>query len=266
MKAMINGIEMFWMEEGRGAPLVFLHGFPFSSAMWGPQVVHFSRHYRVIVPDLRGFGKTSLDPEKQTSTMELMADDVAALLDHLKLSRVVLVGFSMGGYISFPFYRKYPQKVRALVLCDTRSEADTDEGKAGRHALIKEVGEKGSTAAADAMIPRLFGPDSYRRQQETVAQIAGLIGRTHPAAIIAAAAGIAERPDSTELLSQIEVPALVMVGRDDVITPVEGARKMAAQLPDWQLSVIPNAGHMSNLENPGFFNQALDSFLSGLDD
>lgn len=265
MKAQINGIDMFWMEEGRGMPLVLLHAFPFSSAMWGPQVVHFSRHYRVIAPDLRGFGKTSANPD-QISTMELLADDIAALLDHLKLRQAVMVGLSMGGYVAFAFHRKYSERLKALVLCDTRSEADTEEGKANRYNLIEQVREKGSGAVAEAMIPRFFAPDTYRRQQETVAQLSGLIERANPVSVIAAAAGLAERPDSTEVLKEIKVPTLVMVGKDDAITPVENARKMTEHLPDWQLSVIPNAGHISNLENPTFFNQALDSFLRGLED
>jgi 3-oxoadipate enol-lactonase len=260
MKANINGIEMFWMEEGKGTPLVLLHGFPLSSAMWGPQLVHFSRKYRVIAPDLRGFNKTSLKPD-EISTMELLADDVVALLDHLKLEQAVIVGLSMGGYITFALYNKYPERVQALVLCDTKAEADSEETRAGRYKLIEQVGEKGTSAAAETMLPRLFAPDTYRRQQETVAQVSGLIERNNPAGIIAASAGLAERPDFSNLLPQIKVPVLVLVGKDDVVTPPEGARQMAQQIPDWQFSIIPNAGHMSNLENPNAFNQALESFL-----
>ena len=260
MKAKINGIEMFWMQEGQGHPLVLLHGFPLTSAMWGPQLVHFSRQYRVIAPDLRGLGQTSLVSD-QTITMELMADDVAALLDHLKIARAVIVGLSMGGYVAFAFYRKYPQYVQSLVLCDTRSEADDADGKAGRYTLMEQVREKGPGVVAELMIPKFFAPDTYRHKQEMVAQLAGLIERNNPAGIVAVAAGLAERPDATPLLSQIKVPALVIVGKDDLLMPAEGAKKMAAQIPDWQLSVIPQAGHMSNLENPNFFNQALDTFL-----
>lgn len=260
MKANLNGIEMFWADEGRGKPIVLLHGFPFSSAMWGPQVIHFSRRYRLIMPDLRGFGKSSLVPG-QPSTMELLADDIAALLQHLKIAQTALIGLSMGGYIAFEFYRKYPQLVQTLVLCDTKSEPDNAEGKAGRYELIEQVRAKGSGAAAAAMLPRLFASDTYRRQQEMVAQVAGLIERNNAEGIMAAAAGMAERPDSTPLLKEIKVPTLVMVGKEDAIAPVEGARAMAAQLPDWQLAVVPTAGHMSNLENPGFFNQALETFL-----
>lgn len=265
MRANINGIEMFWMEEGRGTPLLLVHGFPLSGAMWGPQLVHFSRKYRVIVPDLRGFGKTSFQPG-QPSTMELMADDLAALLDHLKLPKAVIVSLSMGGYIAFAFCRKYPEKVQALVLCDTKSEADTEEGRAGRYKLIEQVREKGSDAAAEDMIPKLFAPETYRQKPDTVAQLAGLIGRNPPEGIIAAAQGMAQRPDSTELLSKIEAPTLVIVGKDDGIAPPDGAKKMAQQIPDWQLSVVPNAGHMSNLENPHFFNQALETFLQSVSD
>ncbi|MEI6043920.1 MAG: alpha/beta fold hydrolase [Chloroflexota bacterium] len=266
MKASLNGIEMFWMEEGRGTPLVLLHGFPLSCAMWGPQLVHFSRNYRVIAPDLRGFGKTSLQPD-QISTMELIADDIVALLDHLKLERAVIVGLSMGGYIALALYRKYPERVQALVLCDTKAEADNEEARAGRYNLIEEVREKGNSVVAEAMLPRLFAPNTYRHQQETVAQVAGLIERNNPAGIIAASAGLAERPDSSGLLPEIKVPALVIVGKDDAVTPPEGARQMAQQIPDWQFSIIPNAGHLSNLENSNFFNQALESFLrSACDD
>lgn len=265
MKANLNGIEMFWQEEGRGTPLVLLHGFPLSSAMWGPQLVHFSRSYRVIVPDLRGFGRTSINPD-QISTMELLADDVAALLDHLQLKQAIIGGLSMGGYVAFAFYHKYPDRVQALVLSDTRSEADNEEGRAARYTMIEQVRENGAGAAADIMIPRFFGTDTQRHKQEMIAQLAGLIERSNPAGIIAAATGMADRPDSTPLLKEIKVPALVVVGKDDVLVSVEAARQMAQQIPDWQLSVVPNAGHMSNLENPKFFNQALESFLSSVED
>ncbi len=265
MKATINGIEIFWLEEGRGNPLVLLHGFPFTAAMWGPQLVNFSRKFRVIVPDLRGFGKTTKGEEEATS-MELMADDLAGLLDHLKLKKAVIVGFSMGGYIAFSFYRKYPDRTQALVLCDTRSEADSEEVRSARYQLIEKIKETGQRSAADGLVPRLFGPQTYRQQQEMVAHLAGLIERNNPAGTIAAARGMAERPEFNFLLKEIKVPTLVMVGKEDLIASPEGARKMAEQIPDWQFSIIPNAGHMSNLENPFFFNQALETFLRSVYD
>ncbi len=264
--ARLNGFEMAYRDEGNGLPVLLVHGFPLTSAMWNPQVVELKGDFRLIVPDLRGFGESAADLTTADSprTLDDWADDLTALLDYLGLAKVVFMGFSMGGYIAFAFWRKYPDRVQAFGLCDTRSEADTPEGRAGRYKLIEAVEAKGADAAAEANVPKLFAPQTYQTKPELVAEVAGLIGRQKPSGIIAAAHAMTTRPDSTSDLAGITVPTLVVVGQHDGVTPVESARKMIALLPDWQLSIVPEAGHMANLENPAFFNRAVTTFLKEL--
>ena len=266
-QAQVNGFTMAYRDEGNGPPLLLVHAFPLTSAVWNLQIEEFRRNYRVIAPDLRGLGGSADDlTSDRPVSMDEYADDLAALLDAIGLTDepVIYMGLSMGGYIAFAFWRRHAHRVRAFVLCDTRSEADTEEGRQGRYQLIEAVRQTGSSAAAEIMLPRLFAPDTYRLRPDLVGETSGLIERNSPAGIMAAAAGLAARPDSTPDLAGINVPCLVVVGQQDVLTPPETARRLAQALPDWQLSLVPHAGHLSNLENPEFFNQALTTFLKGL--
>jgi pimeloyl-ACP methyl ester carboxylesterase len=266
-QVMVNGFPMAYRDEGSGKPLVLVHAFPLTSLMWNPQVEELKRDYRVIAPDVRGFGESAAGaPRDRFSSVEEYAADLAAFLEQIGLGqeKVVLVGLSMGGYIAFDFYRRYAHMLRGLVLCDTRSEADSDEARQNRFKLIESVRQGGMDAVADASLPKLLSPENYGTRPDLVAELSRLIRYNDPYGTIAAAGALANRPDSTGLLGTIKVKTLVMCGKDDQITPADGARKMAQAIPDWQLSIIPHAGHLSNLENPEFFNQALHTFLKDL--
>jgi pimeloyl-ACP methyl ester carboxylesterase len=263
-QAQLNGIEISWIESGQGKPLLMLHGFPFDNSTWQEQQTYFSTNgWRTIAPDLRGFGKSTINAD-EINTMELLAADVIALMDYLQLEQAVIMGLSMGGYISFSLYRQYPERVKGLILADTKAEGDSSEARENRYKLREQVKIKGSSAATEGMLPKLFSLESYREKPDTVAALGGVIERTSPATIIATLPGLAERQDSTPLLPQIKIPALVIHGKDDQMMPVENARQMAQALPDWQFSSVPHAGHMSNMENPEFFNRAVESFLREL--
>jgi pimeloyl-ACP methyl ester carboxylesterase len=263
-QAQLNGIDTFWRDSRQGKPLILLHGFPLDNTMWQEQEAYFSTNgWRTIAPDLRGFGKSTINPP-EVNTMELLAGDVIALMDHLKLRQAVIMGLSMGGYISFSLYRHYPERITALVLANTKAEADTPEARANRYKLLEQVQVQGSSAANEGMLSRLFSPESYREKPDMIAKLGGVIERTNPETIIATLPGLAERQDATPLLPQIKVPTLVIHGKDDQMMPIEKARQMAQAIPDWQFSSVPKAGHMSNLENPEFFNRAVESFLREL--
>lgn len=263
-KAKINGIELFWREAGEGDPLLLLHGFPLNHTMWESQVEFFSgQNWRVIAPDQRGYGQSSLNPD-ETTTMDLLAQDAAALLDYLNIEKAVVVGLSMGGYVSFALYRQFPQKVRALVLADTKAEPDPPAAREGRYQLREAVREKGSVAARDVMVPKYFAPAVYSANLALVAYWEKVVDGINPEAIMATLPGLAERPDSVPLLPQIKVPALVIHGEQDTMMPVEGARQMAQAIPGGQFVAVAGAGHMSNLENSEFFNQTVESFLQAL--
>jgi 3-oxoadipate enol-lactonase len=165
-KVNVRGLELAYEERGTGVPVVLLHGFPFDHSLWREQTATLAASHRVITPDLRGFGASSVIDEP--ATMELMAQDVAALLDELKLERVVLGGLSMGGYVALAFYRLCPRRVRALVLADTRPQADTDEARANRETTAQRALAEGMHTIADAMLPKLLAPNDRRSSRLSV--------------------------------------------------------------------------------------------------
>lgn len=262
----INGFRIAYRDEGSGPTLLLVHAFPLAASMWNPQLEMLRYNYRAVAPDLRGFGQSNGAPEGRYATVEEYADDLAALVNKLGLAgeKVVFIGLSMGGYLAFAFYRKYPELVRGLVLCDTRSEPDTEAARQNRFRLIEDLRERGMEAAVEANLPKLLAPENYVNRDDLVADLSRTIRLNDTAGTIAAAGALAHRPDSTPLLGQIGVPTLVIHGQNDQIIPVESARKMAQAVPDWQLALVPGAGHLSNLEHPEFFNRALETFLKEL--
>jgi len=259
-KKTIGGVELAWGDEGRGAPVVLLHAFPLNCKMWAPQVEALADGYRVITPDFRGHGESGTAAED--STMERLAEDVRGLLDHLKLERVVLGGLSMGGYVAFAFYRCWPERVSALILADTRASADTEEGRKARYETAEVAEREGSAAIAERMLPKLLAPATHERKPEIVAAVREMILEASPAGIAAALRGMAARASAFDLLPQIKVPTLILVGEQDVLTPPADSEAMAKAIPGSTLVKIPEAGHLSNLEQPERFNQALLEFLS----
>jgi 3-oxoadipate enol-lactonase len=262
-KVTVNGINLAVYDEGIGPPILFVHGFPLSHSMWRFQLDEFAGNYRVIAPDLRGFGDS--DVAEGTVTMEQHADDLVALLDTLNVDEpVVLCGLSMGGYVAWQFQQKYPERLRALILCDTRAIADTPEGVENRKRLAKMVVENGSAAVAAAMLPNLFSPVTGSRDQTVIDELRQTMAATSPQGIASASLGMAERPDVTALLPGIATPALLIVGEDDGISTPEEMQTIADAMPNASLVTIPAAGHMSPLENPEAANAAIREFLQRL--
>ncbi len=259
MRGRIGGIELAWEEAGRGTPVVLLHAFPLNRKVWVPQVAELSARYRVIAPDFRGHGESGVADED--STMERLAEDVRGLLDHLKLERVALGGLSMGGYVALAFVRRWPERVRALVLADTRASADTEEGRKGRFETAALAEREGSAAIAETMVPKLLGPTTLEHKPEVVAAVRAMILEASPAGIAAALRGMAVRPASFDLLPTIKCPTLIIVGEQDGLTPPADSEAMAKAISGSTLVRIPEAGHLSNLEQPEKFNGALSGFL-----
>jgi len=262
MFAQINGIRLAYSDQGTGLPVILVHAFPLSRAMWAPQVDALSGRWRVIAVDLRGHGDS--DAPLWCYTLDQFVEDLRALLDHLALPQAVFVGLSMGGYILFAFYRRYRERVRALVLADTRAQADTAEGRLGRFNLAQTAYRQGPSAVADAMIPKLFSPATLRERPELLQLARGIIEANRISGIAGDLMAMAERADSTPLLNEITVPTLIIVGDQDVATPPSDARIMADGIRGSRLVVIPGAGHLSNLEQPEAFDQALMDFLKTL--
>lgn len=248
-------------EFGSGQPIVLLHAFPLNRKMWLPQAEALAtKKYRVILPDLRGFGESTNFAD--INTMEDMANDIAQLCDTLKIEKAIFGGLSMGGYVLFNFYRLFPRKVAALILCDTNCAADTNEKRESRHDLIDKIETEGSQALISEMLPNLVSQTTKTNHPELVSAIEEQFRDVNPKAAIAALRGMAERQDHCGLISEIKVPTLLVFGEDDTVTNLEIARKMHDQIPKSVLTVIKNAGHYSNLEQPEQFNAALFGFLN----
>lgn len=248
-------IQLDYEEHGSGLPVVFVHGFPLDRTIWSPLVPLLKDHARLILPDLRGFGKTAMPEDEEPYSMRVLADDLLAFADRLELDKMVLVGHSMGGYISLAFAQAYPQRLAGLGLVSSQAAADTPEKRQGRMKTADAVRRKGVARALDGMAQKLT------TRPELVEPIAALINQQNPAAVMAALKGMAERADSTEKLANISVPAVVISGMQDATIPLERSQEMN-QLLGWSWLVeIPEGGHMPMMEYPELVADALHRFF-----
>jgi 3-oxoadipate enol-lactonase len=255
----VGDIQLAYTDTGLGQPVVLLHGYPFNRSLWNEQVNALSNSFRVITPDLRGMGES--EATQGPATMNRMAQDVAALLDHLEISRAVVGGLSMGGYVVLAFYKQFPSRVRSLILADTRAQADTEEGKQTRFQQAEKARAEGMAGIADSMLPKLLTPETVSKRPDLVKRIRDMMLKTKPEGAAGALLGMAERDDQTSLLAQISVPTLILVGREDSITPVADSEKMHREIDGSRLVVIENAAHVSNLERTEQFNEEVTRFL-----
>ena len=253
------------LEHGAGSPLVLLHPFPFAAEVWSGELEALSARRRVIAPNLRGFGRTVPFDAATAPSVDAMADDVAALLDALGVEGpIVLGGLSMGGYVTLSFARRHPGRLRALILADTRAEPDDADARAKRDASIARV-EKGDVAGfVDDMLAKLAGETTRTERPEIVKRMREMMLRTPAPTIAKTLAVLRDRPDARPHLGSIQVPALVLVGTEDVVTPPPAADVMVKAIPRATLVTIPGAGHLSNVEAPAAFQQALERFLASL--
>jgi len=261
MTSVVVGGESFALrDEGRGPAVLLVHGFPLDHTMWDAQIEALSSRHRVLAPDLRGFGGSVVTPGQVT--MARMADDLAALLDALGVTEpVTYAGFSMGGYVGWPFLRQHRQRVARLVLCDTRAVADTLEAAQGRRAMADKVEAEGAAVAADAMLPKLLAPGRAERDPALAQRVRAMILATDPRGIAAAQRGMAERTDARPDLPLLGVPTLVIVGEHDAIATRGEMSALAAEIPGARLVEVRGAGHTSPMEEPAAVNAALLGFL-----
>jgi pimeloyl-ACP methyl ester carboxylesterase len=259
-KASLNGTELFYRDSGTSKDVVLLlHAFPLHSGMWARQIAALEGKHRVIAPDYRGLGKSGMPPEQWT--LDLLAQDVRALLAHVRVERAAVAGLSMGGYLALELYRQLPGLFRGLALCDTKASADTEEGAANREKFARSAIERGLGWVADEMIPKLLRPEP---DPAAVKEVRGLVTGGTPAGVAAAQRAMAKRPDSTPTLATISCPTLVVVGEEDTLTPPAESEKMAKAVKGATLARIPRAGHLPVVENPEAFNAALVKFVDGL--
>lgn len=259
MYARVNNVRLFYRRRGEGQAdsLLLVHGFPLDHRLWSAQLAGLSSGIDVIAPDLPGCGRSEVP--RGPYTMEQQADSLVALLDTLRLDRVIVGGLSMGGYIAFAFWRRHAQRVRALILADTRAEPDSPVAQTRRDEAVARIQEQGGEPYARSMLPNLL--DSHNLETPVAARASAIMGSQPAQGMIGALQGMRDRADSRPTLATIDVPTLVLVGESDSITPSDTAREMTSAIPGASLAIVPRAGHLSPLENPRAFNAAVRSFL-----
>jgi pimeloyl-ACP methyl ester carboxylesterase len=271
MRVSVNGAAIGYDIVGAGEysprTLVLLHAFPLAREQWREQGEVLSRAagLRMIAPDLRGLGESAAPPDAMGPiTVEQMAADVFGLLDLLGIETCLFGGLSMGGYVAFAAARAYPERIRGLILADTRASPDTPQARANREATARLAETEGALAVLERDLHRLLCPLTLRERPDIVAFARALASVNTGAGLAAVARGLALRPDATALLPAISCPALVLAGEQDALTPVDDARALFARIPNAYLEVIPDAGHLSNLEQPDRFTNSVVRFLATL--
>lgn len=259
----VDGMALFYNDEGQGEPLLLIHGFPLSSELYKPQRAALANRYRVITPDLRAMGRSDV-PTNGIYSMDVYADDLVALLDHLGISMITVAGLSMGGYIVFALMRRHPERVKGVILMDTKAGPDTEEGRAGRRKMAEQARAEGAAAIAEVMLPKMLTERTRTEQPELAAFMREMMAATPVEGIVGALDALANRPDSTNTLAQIQVPTLIIVGSEDALTPPSEAEKIRAGIRGAQLVVVDGAAHAANVERPDEVNQALEAFVDQL--
>jgi pimeloyl-ACP methyl ester carboxylesterase len=256
----IGDLRLNYTEQGRGTPLLLVHGFPLDHTMWSGQLETLAASNRVIAPDLRGFGASSVTAG--TVTMSQFADDLAGLLTALGINQpVVFCGLSMGGYVAWQFALRHRPKLAKLILADTRAVADSPDAAAGRLKTADKALAEGAGVVAEAMLPKLFAPETAAQNPALVAATKDVILRTSPVGIAAALRGMAERPDVTGRLGELDLPALLICGQHDAISTPAEMREIASKMPSSRFALIASAGHMAPLEKPAEVNRAIAEFV-----
>lgn len=258
--ATINGVQYHYIDAGEGQPLLFVHGFPLSSAAWKKQIKPFQSSYRVIAPDLRGFGDS--EASSGAVPMTQYAEDLYVLLNELNAGPTVVVAHSMGGYVALAFARKFPEMVRGLVLVNTKAGADTPEAAAGRRKSAEQVNADGPKSVVDGMLAKFFSPSN--KDSALVNEVLDIMGAAKAPGVAGALLGMAERPDSTGFLPQIAAPTLVIAGDDDQVIPPAESKQLADGIRGAKLQTVPQAGHLVAMEKADEFNRILKDWLGGL--
>jgi 3-oxoadipate enol-lactonase len=263
MPRIISGdAEIFYEALGTGPPVVLLHPFPANHDLWKPAAQAVLSRYRVILPDLRGHGDSDIG--EGPATMEKHAADIARVLDHEEVGRAPVVGVSIGGYVLFEFWRKYRPRVEALVLCNTKAQADTPEARAGRLQAAVDVSERGTEPFFESMLPKLLGKTTRSARPDLVEGAFRMMRKMSPEDVAMVQRGMAERPDSVETLKTINVPTMVVTGDEDILTGMADAELMRQNIPGSQMRVIAKAGHYSPWEQPEEVGKLLRQFLDML--
>ncbi len=258
-----NNLTISYNDVGQGiVPIIFLHGFPFDKTMWQPQLEFLKSTNRVIALDLRGFGKST--DEKSPLSIDLFGDDLIAFMDVLNISKAIVCGLSMGGYVALNVLSRFSARFKALILCDTQCIADSPPVKEKRNKTIEQIRAEGTTLFNDGFIKSVFHENTLNNKKELVKQLHAVVFANSPQIITAGLTALANRNEACSALNEISVPTVIICGRQDIITPLEQSEYMLKNIAGSTLHIIENAGHVSNLEHPDEFNRLLADFLNFL--
>jgi 3-oxoadipate enol-lactonase len=260
----VNNIQVYFEVAGEGDPILLIHGHPFDHTMWAPQTAALSKLYQVITPDLRGYGKSTL-PESLPTRFEDYATDMLALMDTLSINSFHLAGLSQGGQIIMEIFRQAPARIKSLIFADTFAGLDTPEAKQGRYDTASRLETEGMDSYAGEVIYKMLKPEHVTTQPDVAAHVLLMMKASPAKGAATALRARSERIDYlTLVLPTINIPTLVLVGRQDEFTPVAKAEELQQNLQNCKLVIIEDAGHLPNLEHPNEFNAALLDFLKGI--
>jgi pimeloyl-ACP methyl ester carboxylesterase len=262
MNQKINGLNVILDGNSKNQPIIFLHGFPYDNKMWDFQVNHFKKDFYCIRYDIRGLGKSG--PGNGQFTMESFVDDLFSIIQELSVKNPIICALSMGGYITLRAIERNQSKFKAVILCDTRTESDSDEGKLKRSAGIKKVNEEGSAAFAKGFVPNCFAEATIKNNSKLYKSILNRAKKSDPVGVKGSLLAMLSRTDTTNSIKKIRIHALIIVGEQDTLTPVEAMKKMAKNIRNSDFHIIPGAGHMTPLERPDLVNKKIEEFLKKL--
>ena len=256
----INNLNLSYDDVGEGnIPIILLHGFPFDKSMWAKQLDFFATTNRVIAIDIRGFGKST--DESTPLSIDLFSDDLMLFMNQMKISKAIICGLSMGGFIALNAQARFPDRFEAIILCDTQCIADTIEVKLNRYKTIDEIALNGTLNFNEAFIKKVFCKNSFTNKQEIVTQLRSVVMANPEQIIINGLKALAERSETCSTLPEINIPTLIICGREDEVTPLEQSEFLHTSIKASALHIIDDAGHVSNIEQPEEFNNEISKFL-----
>jgi 3-oxoadipate enol-lactonase len=256
----INNLNLSYDDVGEGnIPIIFLHGFPFDKSMWAKQLDFFATTNRVIAIDIRGFGKST--DETTPLSIDIFSDDLMVFMNQLNISKAIICGLSMGGFIALNAQARFPDRFEAIILCDTQCIADTIEIKSNRYKTIDEIALNGKLNFNEAFIKKVFCKNSFTNKPEIVTQLRSVVMANPEQIIINGLKALAERSETCSTLPEINIPTLIICGREDEVTPLEQSEFLHTSIKASALHIIDDAGHVSNIEQPEEFNNEISKFL-----
>jgi 3-oxoadipate enol-lactonase len=259
MRTVTKDLNIFIDGDDKNAPIIFVHGFPFDHFMWEEQVKALSNEYYCVRYDIRGLGASPAGDGQ--FTIEMFVDDLENIIDELKLNRPILCGLSMGGYISLRAIARMQEKFNALILCDTKSAADDNEGKVKRAAAIKQINSGDFDSFVESFVLNCFGEKFVRENNAEYRKVLDRSRKSNPLGVKGCLLAMAGRTDTTGYLSKIKLPTLVICGSEDRLTPPAVMELMASQISKSEFVMIEGAGHMTPIENSQMVNETIKNFL-----